>query len=131
MQKQLCRLFVNGHFPEGRADAWSQEVRINQELPSVNSVTNSSYTSSDLSTDVIKVTPYKRRCLTNAVTVPLTVTTVNIRDEKGLPHAPVPMMPSERDPWVEKVPLTQTKSINTDKCSRGCIPVYHLHPVTV
>ena len=43
------------------------------------SVPNSSSTPSELSTDVIKVTPYKRRCLMNKDTVPLTITMVDIR----------------------------------------------------
>ena len=60
----------------------------------VDSVPKSSRTPFELSTDVIRVTPYKRRCLVKE-TVPLTITMVDIREEKGLPYVPIPMMISE------------------------------------
>eukprot|EP01037_Dinobryon_pediforme_P018407 gene18407-18677_t len=36
-------------------------------------------------------------------TVPLTITMVDIREEKGLPYVPIPMMISESDPRIEKL----------------------------
>ena len=49
---------------------------------------------------------------------------VCIRETKGLPQDPIPMMTSGSEPRIEMVPPTQTNSINIDECSRGSIPVY-------
>ena len=49
---------------------------------------------------------------------------VCIREKKGLPQDPIPMMTSGSDPRIEMVPPTQSNSINTDECSRGSISVY-------
>ena len=62
-------------------------------------------------------------------TVPLTITMVDIREEKGLPYVPIPMMISERDPRIEKVPPTQTNSINTGNAPGAVFQSIHPHPV--
>ena len=50
---------------------------------------------------------------------------VCIREKKGLPQDPIPMLKSESDPRIEMVPTTLLYSYNFGKFSRGSIPTFH------